>query len=119
MSAFARRNGAVWAWICLFVAIATEVLGTSFMAEAAREGGYVGYLVMAVALALSYYFLALSIRHITVGVAYAVWEGVGVMLLTLVGVLVFKDVLSIQDFIGVAIAIVGIVCVALGEEHAS
>lgn len=117
MNAPARSNNAIWAWTCLFIAIATEVLGTSFMAEAAREGGYAGYVVMAVALAMSYYFLALSVRHISVGVAYAVWEGVGVTLLTVVGVLVFKDVLSTQDFVGLAIAVVGIVCVALGEEH--
>lgn len=116
MNTFAPGSGALQAWICLFVAIVTEVVGTSFMAEAAREGGYLGYAVMAVALAMSYYFLALSVRHIAVGVAYAVWEGVGVTLLTLVGVFVFKDILSTQDFVGLAIAIVGIVCVALGEE---
>ena len=66
------RNSTVRAWICLFIAIATEVLGTSFMAESARDGGYAGYLAMAAALSMSYYFLALSVRHIRVGIAYAV-----------------------------------------------
>lgn len=105
------------AWFCLMVAIVAEVVGTSFMAAAARDGGYVGYLVMAVALAISYYFLALSIRRIGVGVAYAIWEGLGLMLLTLVGVFIFKDNMSIKELIGLGIAVVGIVCVALGEEH--
>lgn len=113
------RNSTVRAWICLFIAIATEVLGTSFMAESARDGGYAGYLAMAAALSMSYYFLALSVRLIRVGIAYAVWEGVGVALLTLIGVVVFRDVLSIRDLVGLAIAIAGIVCVALGEEHGS
>ncbi|MGN7975236.1 DMT family transporter [Serratia sp. 22264] len=113
-------NGAstrMLAWMCLMVAITFEVVGTSFMASAARDGGYLGYLVMAAALAVSYYFLALSIRTIGVGVAYAIWEGLGLTLLTLVGVFIFKDNLSMRELMGLGIAVVGIVCVALGEEH--
>lgn len=105
------------AWLCLMVAIFFEVVGTSFMASAARDGGYLGYLVMAAALSISYYFLALSIRSIGVGVAYAIWEGLGLTLLTVVGVFILKDNLSIRELIGLGIAVVGIVCVALGEEH--
>jgi len=47
-----------------------------------------------------------------------VWEGLGLTLLTLVGIFVFKDNLSGQQMIGLAMAAVGIVCVTLGEEHA-
>lgn len=117
MGVIMGSNTRVLAWFCLMVAIFFEVVGTSFMASAARDGGYFGYLVMAVALAASYYFLALSIRSIGVGVAYAIWEGLGLTLLTLVGVFIFKDSLSIAELIGLGIAVVGIVCVALGEEH--
>jgi len=113
-----RPRGGLIAWACLTVAILAEVVGTSFMADAARHGGYLGYVVMAVALAISYYFLALSVRGIAVGVAYAVWEGLGLTLLTLVGILVFKDSLSVQQMIGLGMATAGIVCVTLGEEHA-
>lgn len=116
-SLLTSSNTRMLAWLCLMVAIFFEVVGTSFMASAARNGGYFGYLVMATALAVSYYFLALSIRTIGVGVAYAIWEGLGLTLLTLVGVFVFKDNLSIREIIGLGIAVVGIVCVALGEEH--
>jgi len=87
------------------------------MASAARDGGYSGYIIMAIALTVSYYFLALSIRTIGVGVAYAIWEGMGLALLTMVGVFVFKDSLSVRELIGLGIAVVGIICLALGEEH--
>ena len=119
MPTASSRNPAIVAWIFLVAAIVTEVIGTSFMAEAARDGGYLGYLVMAVALAVSYYFLALSIRSIAVGIAYAIWEGLGLTLLTLVSVFVFNEGLSMREFVGLAIAVAGIVCVALGEEHAA
>lgn len=112
-------NTRLLAWMFLIVAIIFEVVGTSFMASAARSGGYVGYIIMAVALAFSYYFLALSIRTIGVGVAYAIWEGLGLTILTLVGVFIFMDNLSARELVGLGTAIVGIVCVALGEEHTS
>lgn len=110
-------NTRVIAWLFLLAAIFFEVLGTSFMTSAARNGGNIGYIIMGAALAASYYFLALSIRSIGVGIAYAIWEGLGVTLLTLVGYFVFLENISIQEFIGLGIAIIGIVCVALGEEH--
>ncbi|WP_226859242.1 SMR family transporter [Enterobacter cloacae complex sp. P32C] len=111
------RNSRVISWAFLMLAIVAEVIGTSFMTLAARDGGYSGYLIMALALAISYYFLALSIRKIGVGVAYAIWEGVGLVLLTIVGVYIFKDTLTTKEFTGLMIAIIGITCVTLGEEH--
>lgn len=107
----------MFAWSFLMLAIIAEVVGTSFMTFAVRDGGYSGYIIMALALAVSYYFLALSIRKIGVGVAYAIWEGIGLILLTVVGVYIFKDDLSFQELVGLAIAVIGITCVTLGEEH--
>lgn len=91
MSRTVPARGALVAWACLTVAIVAEVVGTSFMAHAARDGGWTGYLIMAGALALSYFFLAQSVRRIAVGVAYAVWEGLGLTLLTVVGLTVFGE----------------------------
>lgn len=115
MSRTVPARGALVAWACLTVAIVAEVVGTSFMAHAARDGGWTGYLVMAGALALSYFFLAQSVRRIAVGVAYAVWEGL--TLLTVVGLTVFGESLSLQQLAGLVLAVVGIVCVTLGEAH--
>ncbi|HEL4111391.1 TPA: QacE family quaternary ammonium compound efflux SMR transporter [Stenotrophomonas maltophilia] len=117
MSRTVHARGALVAWACLTVAIVAEVVGTSFMAHAARDGGWTGYLIMAGALALSYFFLAQSVRRIAVGVAYAVWEGLGLTLLTVVGLTVFGESLSLQQLAGLVLAVVGIVCVTLGEAH--
>lgn len=104
-------------WTFLLLAIIAEVIGTSFMVLAARDGGGYGYIIMALALAVSYYFLALSIRQIGVGVAYALWEGVGLVLLSIIGVYIFRDTLSLTEIIGIAIAIIGITCVTMGEDN--
>jgi len=95
MSRTVPARGALVAWACLTVAIVAEVVGTSFMAHAARDGGWTGYLIMAGALALSYFFLAQSVRRIAV----------------------FGESLSLQQLAGLVLAVVGIVCVTLGEAH--
>ncbi len=117
-SRFDRRSH-IRAWMYLAAAIIAEVVGTSFLAKAVREGGYSGYIIMAAALAISYYFLSLSVRQISVGIAYAVWEGLGLVLLSVIGVLFFKEILSIQQILGLGLAVVGVTCVTMGEGEES
>ncbi|MGC0153981.1 SMR family transporter [Chromobacterium vaccinii] len=104
------------AWSLLMAAIVCEIAGTSFMAVAARNGGYLGYVWMAAALALSYYLLSLALRAISVGVAYAVWEGLGLIGLTAVSVWLFGETLVPQEIVGLGLALLGLVCVTLGES---
>lgn len=112
-----KRKSKFAAWLYLSFAILLEVIGTSFMADAARFGHTWGYGVMAIALALSYYLLSCAIQKISVGVAYAVWEAVGLVLLALVGVFLFHETLVPMEVAGLGLAVLGIVLVAMGEEH--
>ncbi|MBX9296593.1 QacE family quaternary ammonium compound efflux SMR transporter [Chromobacterium vaccinii] len=105
------------AWLILMAAIVCEIVGTSFMAIAARSGGYLGYLWMSLALALSYYLLSLALRAISVGVAYAVWEGLGLVGLTAVSVWLFGEKLVPQEVLGLGLALLGLVFVTMGETH--
>ncbi|OQS48350.1 DMT family transporter [Chromobacterium violaceum] len=105
------------AWLVLLAAIVCEIVGTSFMAVAARSGGYLGYVWMSLALALSYYLLSLALRAISVGVAYAVWEGLGLVGLTAVSVWLFGEKLVPQEIVGLGLALLGLVCVTMGEAH--
>jgi spermidine export protein MdtJ len=61
--------------------------------------------------------LAKAARTISIGIAFALWEGLGIALITAVSVLFLGYELSIQEWIGLALAIVGIVMVTLGETH--
>jgi len=106
-----------FAWFCLGIAILLEVTGTTFMAEAARNDQTWGYGVMALALAVSYYLLSRAIQAIPVGIGYAIWEAVGLILLAVVGVFIFHESLSLIEIAGIVLAIVGIVLVTAGEER--
>lgn len=105
------------AWVFLALAIATEVIGLTVMKAASTGGGVWGYAVMYVSIALSYVFLAKAVKKISVGVAYAIWEGSGIALITLVSVFVFNHVLNSQEIIGLMMAVGGIILVNAGEVH--
>ncbi|MBS9956281.1 SMR family transporter [Vibrio alginolyticus] len=101
----------------LLLAIVAEVAGTSTMSLIGQGHGWWGYIVMYVLIAISYYFLAFAAKKISIGVAYAVWEGLGISLITVVSIIAFDVNLNHQELFGLMLAVVGIVCVTLGESH--
>ncbi|ACP25273.1 putative multidrug efflux system transporter [Sinorhizobium fredii NGR234] len=103
------------AWLFLGLAIATEVVGLTVMKAASMSTAYVGHAVMYASIALSYVFLARAVKTIPVGVAYAIWEGSGVALITLVSVFVFNHVLSGREILGLSMAVAGILLVNAGR----
>ena len=68
-------------WILLGLAIAAEITGTLSMKWASVGHGNSGFILMLVMIALSYIFLSFAVKKIALGVAYALWEGIGIYLL--------------------------------------
>lgn len=104
--------------IFLTGAIVTEVAGTSSMAMIPEnDAGWLNYLPMWVLISLSYLLLAKAAKTISIGIAFALWEGLGIALITVVSVMFLDYNLSAQELIGLGLAIVGIVMVTMGECH--
>lgn len=101
-------------WILLALAIAAEIIGTVSMKWASVNDGNAGYIFMLVMIALSYIFLSFAIKRIALGVAYAMWEGVGILFITLFSVLLFDETLSVVKVAGLLTLILGIVLIKLG-----
>ena len=97
-------------------AILTEVAGTSTMALIPEsETGWLHHMPMWLLIALSYLLLAKAAKTISIGIAFALWEGLGIALITIVSVLFLDYDLNAQELSGLALAIVGIVMVTMGE----
>lgn len=105
------------AWIFLILAVVCEVFGISAMHYSQEKGQIFVYGFMFIMIAFAYYFMSLSICKLSVGVAYAMWEIIGLSLITILAVFVFDTPLKLQESIGLALAILGIVLVNLGETH--
>ncbi|EAJ5316303.1 QacE family quaternary ammonium compound efflux SMR transporter [Campylobacter jejuni] len=100
------------AWFFLISAIVFEVLGTSFLK---MENQILGYIFMAIFIAFSYFFMGKAIKKIQVGIAYAVWELLGIILILLVSFILFKESLTSTQMLGIALSIIGIILINIGE----
>ena len=93
----------------LVVALLFEVLGTSAM-QAAQHFTRLGpTLMMVVCYAIAFYFLSWSLRYVPVGIAYAIWSGLGIVLISLVGYFAFGQKLDLAAMIGLGLIIAGVV----------
>ena len=103
-------------WILLALAIATEITGTLSMKWASVNDGNTGFILMLVMITLSYIFLSFAVKKIALGVAYALWEGIGILFITLFSVLLFDEALSAMKIAGLATLVLGIVLIKSGTR---
>ncbi len=100
-------------WLFLFVAIFAEVIATSSL-KASSGFSRLGPSLLAVAgYGVAFYCLSLTLRTIPVGVAYAIWSGVGIVLVTLIAWLIFGQKLDLPAVAGMALIIAGVVVLNL------
>ncbi|MBN9052517.1 SMR family transporter [Shinella sp. NM-101] len=97
----------------LVVAIVFEVLGTSAMQAAQHFTRLVPTVAMVVCYAIAFYFLSSSLRYVPVGIAYAIWSGLGIVLISLVGYFLFGQKLDLAAVIGLGLIIAGVVVLNL------
>lgn len=98
-------------YLFLGIAIVFEVIGTTALKQSDAFTKLVPSLITAGTYAASFVFLALTLRTIPVGLAYAMWSGVGVVLIAAVGWLWFKQSLDWPALIGLGLIIAGVVVV--------
>lgn len=97
----------------LVVAIVFEVLGTSAMQAAQHFSRALPTLMMVVCYAVAFYFLSWSLRYVPVGIAYAIWSGLGIVLISLVGYFVFGQTLDVAAIVGLGLIIAGVLVLNL------
>ena len=103
-------------WILLALAIIAEITGTLSMKWASVSDGNTGFILMLVMTSLSYIFLSFAVKKIALGVAYALWEGIGILLITLFSVLLFDETLSTMKIAGLTTLVAGIVLIKSGTR---
>jgi len=96
-------------WLFLLAAIISEVTATSSLKASAGFTKIMPSVVVVVGYALSFYFLSLVLKAIPIGIAYAVWAGLGIVLLAVVGWIVFGQTLDAPALLGMALILAGII----------
>ena len=96
-------------WLILVVAVAFETVGTAALKASEGFTRLVPSLVVPAAYGVSFFLLAQALRTIPVGVAYAIWSGLGVILIAVIARLVFGQRLDAPALIGMGLIVAGIV----------
>ncbi|OVZ86102.1 multidrug transporter subunit MdtJ [Yersinia frederiksenii] len=103
-------------WIFLGLAIVAEIIGTLSMKYASVSGEMTGHIVMYFMITGSYILLALAVKKVALGVAYALWEGIGILIITVFSVLWFDESLSPLKIAGLVTLVGGIMLVKSGTR---
>ena len=98
-------------YLYLAIAIIAEVIATNAL-KASEEFTRLGpSIIVVLGYGAAFYFLSLVLKTIPVGVAYAIWSGVGIVLITIVAAIMFKQVPDIPAIIGMVLIVSGVVVI--------
>ena len=97
------------AWLTLTLAIAAEVVATSALKASEGFTRLWASIVVVVGYAVAIYFLSLVLKAIPVGVAYAIWSGLGIVLITLVAWLMHGQRIDLPGLLGMGLIVAGVV----------
>jgi small multidrug resistance pump len=100
-------------YLYLITAIVFEVIGTAALQASEQFTRPKPLILTAFGYAVAFYFLSLVLRTMPVGIAYALWSGLGVVLITLVGLVWFGQRLDTAAIVGLALIIAGVAVINL------
>ncbi|KVN30759.1 multidrug transporter [Burkholderia pyrrocinia] len=100
-----------YAWLA--IAIVAEVIGTSALRAADGFTRLGPSLLVVAGYATAFYCLSLTLRTMPVGIIYAVWSGAGIVLITLVAMLLYRQVPDVPAVIGLSLIVAGVVVLNL------
>lgn len=106
-------------WWALAVAIVSEVIATSALKAADGFTRLAPSVVVVVGYGTAFYFLSLALKSVPVGIAYAIWSGVGIVLLSLIGWVLYGQRLDAPALTGMALIVVGVVILQLSSRSAA
>lgn len=101
------------AYIYLVIAIIAEVIGTNALKASEEFTKIIPSVVVVAGYGVAFYCMALLLRTLPVGIMYALWSGLGIVLITITGAFVYKEIPDVPAVIGISLIIAGVVIINL------
>lgn|SRR5690554_5758688 len=95
-------------WFYLIIAIFAEIIATTALKKTEGFSQLAPSILTLLGYGIAFFFLSLSLRTIPVGIAYAVWSGVGIVAISLIGLIAFKQSLDLAAVIGIGFIVLGV-----------
>lgn len=106
-------------YLYLFIAIIAEVTATSALKASEEFTKLYPSLIVVVGYGVAFYFMILVLRVIPIGITYAVWSGLGIVLVTIVGIFLYKQIPDIPVIIGMGLIVSGVVVINVFSKSIS
>ncbi len=100
-------------WLLLTVAIVSEVIATSALKASEGFTRLVPSCIVVVGYGIAFYFLSLALKSLPVGIAYAAWAGLGIVLVSAVAWIIYGEKLDAWAFVGIGLILSGIMVLNL------
>ncbi len=104
------------AYLALLIAVVAETIGTTALQASQQFSRFWPSVIVVVAYALSFYLLSITLKSMPVGVVYALWSGLGIVLIACIGFVVFGQRLDLPAVLGLALIITGIVVIQIWSD---
>ncbi len=98
-------------YVYLMIAIVAEVIATSALKASDSFSKLYPSIITVIGYMLAFYFLSLTLKTIPTGIAYALWSGIGIVLISLIGYFMFKQTLDLPALVGLGLIIAGVVVI--------
>ena len=98
-------------WVYLLLAIVSEVVATSALKSSESFSRLWPLVLTVVGYGVAFYLLSLTLREMPVGIAYAIWSGVGIVLVSLAAVVLFGQKLDLPALIGMGLIVAGVIVI--------
>lgn len=105
-------------YLILLLAVAAETIGTSALQASQQFSRFLPSVVVVLAYGVSFWLLSLTLKTLPVGVVYALWSGLGIVLIAIIGYLVFGQKLDWPAVLGIAMILAGILVINLFSKTA-
>lgn len=108
-------NGAVY----LAIAIVGEVIATSFLRASAGFTQLLPSIVVVVGYCVTFYFFSLALQTIPVGIGYAIWSGVGIILVSIIAFFAYGQTLDLPALAGIGLILAGVLVINLFSQSSA
>ena len=98
-------------WLALAIAIVAEVIGTTALKASNEFTRLLPSLMLVAGYGTALYFMSISMRVLPVGIMYAIWSGMGIVLVSIIGWVMYRQVLDMPAMIGMGLIIAGAIVI--------
>lgn len=106
------------AYLFLFLAIISEITGTTFLKKSDGFTKLLPSAISIIGIILAFYFMSIVVKTMPVGTAYAIWAGVGIVFITIIGIFVYQQIPDTAAIIGMTLIVAGVVIINLFSKAA-